>query len=330
MTAYNQPTQPFSLKSNADYSDGSCMHRFFDVNTSGKMVRTGAGGRALGINSNKPEVDDPGEQWTGGIQVLELGGSATAGDSLKSDSTGRGVTAAAAAVAAGQAHAILLETGVEGDLVPVYLMPAASLTMSSGTQTLTGAGAVDLVTARTEWVATTDNATLAAGLYVGQRKTIRAATGTTGSNVLTPATVSADAAGGVSPATVTYTTEGQETEWEWYADGWKLVRIQQAGVGAVTAAGTINPLHITNHATVDGTDVVTLPNGYYPGQEVHIVVIAATTSPVLDVGGLFYLEAGTATGVNVTFDAAAVFNWMRGLWTGARWQIAGHLNANVE
>jgi len=50
--------------------------------------------------------------------LLKLGGTVTAGDFIKPDNAGKGVTAGAAAVAA----AIALESGVDGDLIKVQIV----------------------------------------------------------------------------------------------------------------------------------------------------------------------------------------------------------------
>jgi hypothetical protein len=319
-----------SVPASGDLS--ATVYRFADVNSSGQIVNASAGGRAMGVRTSAPAAQGrPANITPGGIELVECGAAVTRGGPVKSDSVGRCVDASADDVINGLARGIAMETGAAaGERIEVWLFPTPSIVASSGVETLTGAGAASIDYLITEMVATSDAVTLADGHTVGQRKIARLVVGSTGSNTFTPATVSANTDGGTSPAALTFTTIGQEAEWEWRSDGWKLVRLETAGIGAVTNASTINLLHATNHATIDGTDVITLPNGYFDGQEMHITVIAAANTPVMDVGGLFYLEAGGATGVNVTFDAAAVFNYMQVRWSGARWQVIAHLNANVE
>jgi len=323
-----QPGKKVSIPAASDIS--ATPYRFV-TSASGALALAGAGVAVDGVynGTGGTAAGSPASVTVDGIELVEVGGSVTNGDIVKSDASGRAVTASAGDILLGRGKGRARATASSG-AVPVLLFPGPNPAFVGGVETLTGAGAASVYYDVTEWVATSDAGTLADGLIVGQRKIVRTIVGSTGSNTLTPATVSANTDGGTSPASVTYTAIGQETEWEWRSDGWKLVRIQGAGVGAVTAASTVNLLHATNHATIDGTDVITLPDGYYPGQEVAIKVIAAANTPVMDVGGKFFDEDGSADGTNVTFDAAAVGNWMRAKWSGARWDIQGHLNAVVE
>jgi hypothetical protein len=91
---------------------------------------------------------------------------------------------------------------------------------SSTSQSLSGAGAVNLTSRTTRLTSTAaGNAlTLATGTYAGQRKSIRARAGYTGgyTSVLTPATF----ADGV---TITFTAVGQFVELEWQTGGWQIV-----------------------------------------------------------------------------------------------------------
>lgn len=324
-----QPGKKVSIPAASDIS--STPYRFVTAVTTGTLALAGAGAAVDGVynGTGGTAAGSPASVTVDGIELVEVGGSVTIGDIVKSDAAGRAVTASAADVLAGLGKGRALATGSSG-YIPVLIFPGPNPATSSGVETLTGAGEASVYYAVTECVATSDAITLANGLIVGQRKTIRLIAGSTGNNTVTPATVSANTDGGTSPAAVTLTTIGQEVTWEWRSDGWKLVEIKGAGVGAVTDASTVNLMHSTNHATISGTDVITLPAGYYPGQETHITVIAAASTPVMDVAGLFYDEDGSADGTNVTFDAAAVGNWMRCVWSGARWQLQGHLNAAVE
>lgn len=62
-----------------------------------------------------------------GLGEIELGGAVTRGDFLTADALGRGVTAELAADEIIRSGALVLESGVEGDIVPCLLAPAAAV-----------------------------------------------------------------------------------------------------------------------------------------------------------------------------------------------------------
>lgn len=283
-------------------------------------VYTGEGGSAAGVAAYVI-VD--------GVAMVEVGGSVTSGGMVKSDSVGRAVAASAADVLAGLSKGRAYGTASSG-YIPVLIFPGPNAAAASGVETLTGAGAASVYYDVTELVATSDAITLPDGLIVGQRKTLRLIVGSTGSNTVTPDTVTANTDGGTTPAAFTMTTIGQEVELEWRSDGWKCVRIQTAGVETVAAGGTANPLVAVHNLAVDATDDAIIPSGIYPGQTSMWWVISAANTPIQSISGLFYLVAGEATGVDVDFNPAAAGDHFYGLWTGARWRTVAHINAVIS
>lgn len=330
MSTSQLKTPPITIEAGSDLSASQyCGVKL----SSGKLALPSAGEAVIGVLYNKPNaagIAGEVQNTPGEVLKWKLGGTVAADEDVKVDTSGRVVTASAADVALGRRVGKCIVGGAINQIGEVLFTGVSTAAVVSGVQALTGAGTVNATTDVTEWVATTDNADMDDGKYVGQRKIVRAATGTTGSNILTPTTVSADATGGTSPASVTYTAEGQETEWEWRSDGWKLVRIQTAGVETVAAAGTANPLVAVHKGAVDGTDTATLPDGYYPGQESFWQVISAASTPIWDIGGKFYDEDGSADGVNTTMDPAAAKDYALYRWSGARWLVIAANNYAIE
>lgn len=62
-----------------------------------------------------------------GLAEIELGGAVTRGDFLTADDEGRGVTAVLAADEIIRSGAIVMESGVEGDIVHALLVPSAAV-----------------------------------------------------------------------------------------------------------------------------------------------------------------------------------------------------------
>lgn len=287
-------------------------------NTStGRLELPSAGGRITGVLYSKPTaaglaatVMPPGRKTK-----IKAGGSFDAGAELKVTAAGKFVAASAGERVV--AVADIASTG-DGQIVTATLVANGEIS-EVGMSTLTGAGEIEVTSPVATLVATSDAVTMPDGLYVGQEITVILGTGSTGSNTFTPDTVSADTAGGTSPAAVTYTTIGQWTKWRWLADGWKLIAIGQGGVGAVTAAGTVNLLHTSNQATIDGTDTITVPDGYFVGQQLHVIIIAAANTPIMVLSGKFYDEDGSADAITVTTTSAAAGNLVAATWNGARW-----------
>jgi len=331
-TAQPQPGQSLTFRSSGDLS--ATQYRFADLDASNEIENASAGGRVIGVRTNSPAAADRAASVTiSGTEWVELGGTVTAGP-VKSDSVGRAVAASAQDVIDGQACGLYVGGGTaSGERAVIQVMPNFVVTRASGVETLTGAGEASVYTHITELVATSDAITLPDGLYVGQRKILRLIVGSTGSNTITPDTVTANTDGGTTPASFTATDIGQEVEYEWRSDGWKCVRLQCAGVETVADAGTANPLKAVHNLAVSGTDDAIIPSGIYPGQESFWWVISAGSVPVQTISGLFYMADGSATGIDVDLGSggtpAAGDHW-RGMWTGARWRTVGHLNAAIS
>lgn len=326
-----QPGKTISLPAASDIS--ATPNRFVTV-TAGQVALAGAGAAVDGVydGTGGTAAGRPCKVVLDGMPLVDVGGSVTVGDRVKSDATGRAVTASAADVLNGLAKGKAHGTASTG-AIPVIITPGPNQVFSTGVETLTGAGAASVYYSVTEWIATTDAATLADGLVVGQRKIVRAIVGTTGSSTLTPATVTANTDGGTTPAVFTFTDPGQEIELEWRSDGWKCVRAQSAGVETVVNAATANPLKATHNLAVDGTDDAIIPSGMFPGQQSRWRVLSAANTPVQTISGLFYLAAGTATGIDVDLGSggtpAAGDHWT-GEWDGARWATVSYLNAAIS
>lgn len=79
-------------QANADLS--AATFKFCELNSSGKVITSTAGSRMLGIQQNKPKIDEGLTVQVDGSSKLVVDGSGTAiviGDKLKSDASGRGI-----------------------------------------------------------------------------------------------------------------------------------------------------------------------------------------------------------------------------------------------
>lgn len=172
-----------SLPANADLS-ASLFCGVDLVNSSGKarVAVSGAGGRSIGTLLSKPTAAGEGCAVCtyGAITWGRFGAAVTAADNLKMDATGRYVTAAAADVALGAVTAIALESGAADENHPILLMPIGAQAAGAGSNEIVAANGALSLAARTTYlqVDATKTYTLAAGLFDGQRKTIRAITAT--------------------------------------------------------------------------------------------------------------------------------------------------------
>ena len=118
--AYERILDSINVPANSDLNS----HQFkFMKYTSGKLtVCTAAGERTVGLLSNDPNTDEGSLVVKGGIAKCLLGGSVTQGDLMTTDADGKGITVADR----GDYIACeALETGVTGDIIPVYVTPVA-------------------------------------------------------------------------------------------------------------------------------------------------------------------------------------------------------------
>lgn len=303
------------------------------IDSNGHVAISTAGASVDGIyqgGSDADEIGAAGEVVTlGPVVKMLLGGTVNLGDKVKSDSTGRAVTANAADILAGVDFGICTKAGAVNGYGSI-LFYGSNRSSASGVQALTDSGAINATTEITTLAVTgTDAYSMADGLYVGQRKIVRCilATGTP-HGVVTPTTVSAYAIGGTQPASVDFMVAGQEVEYEWHADGWAIVNIVCAGVEAVTAGQAGNPLFQVHTAAIADTVDFLVTAGIYAGQKSRWVASANSGTPVGTLSGLFYLTTGAATGVDVNFNAASDAVDLE--WSGARWFATSLTSATIS
>lgn len=145
------------------------------INSSGQYALASAGGAVAGILTDK--VSTVGASCPAQIRDVaqwRLGGTVAKGDAVKSDSTGRAVTASAADVAAGIAKGICVEGGSINQVGAILLLPTAAGFSGGGVDDIVlSATAPSNLTAVT-FVQTTGTQTkaLGAGIYIGQPKRI--------------------------------------------------------------------------------------------------------------------------------------------------------------
>jgi hypothetical protein len=172
-----------TIPANADLSASQfCACDIVNASGVGQVALAAAGGRAVGVIYGVASAQgQPVEVISmGPIACVKFGGSVTAGDNLKTDSSGRYVTAAAADAAIGAVVGVALESGSVNELRKVLLQPTGSqLAITGGNEIVAASGAISLLTRTTYLqVDATKAYTLGNGLYDGQRKTIRAITAT--------------------------------------------------------------------------------------------------------------------------------------------------------
>lgn len=242
-----------------------------------------------------------------GVSKCALGGTVAAGSSVKADATGRAVSASAGDIANGLAFGICTIGGAVGNVGSIELtLGANGIVGVGGSDTLSASGAASLNTSTTLLSTSGTFAyTLANGNTVGQKKTFREITGT-GTGTLTIATTHNS-----EPTVYVFHAATQEAEFEWMADGWKLIRKIRAGaltvvVGTTVLTGyllteTFNP-SVTGTVTSTGTMAVPAPT--LPGEYIRVITTVAASTPVgsLAIAGFTKaLVAATAfAGINAT------------------------------
>lgn len=105
-----------TLVANASFATTG-QFRFGTINSSGKIALTGSGGRADGVIANNPAADVAVEFTIFGIEMVEYGGTITAGDNVKSGASGVAVTHGGTGFVVG----VALASGVSGDIHPVLI-----------------------------------------------------------------------------------------------------------------------------------------------------------------------------------------------------------------
>lgn len=330
-TSDSQGISPLSIEAGSDLS--ASQFCAVTVNSDGQLALPSAGATIVGILLDEPAAQGrTGSVQTDGAAKWRLGGTVDEGDEVKTDSTGRAVTASAADVLAGYSQGKCLVGGATNAIGTIKLRPQGGRAAVVGVQALTDSGTINATTEITTLAVTgTDAYTLSDGLYVGQRKIVRCISAS-GSpvGVITPTTVSAAWSQGTIPATLTMNTAGQEVTYEWQSDGWAVVAIKQAGVEVVAHTGTSNPLVAIHQLTVSGTDDGIIPSGMFTGQMDYWTVTTATATPIQSISGLFYDEDGSADGIDVNFNPAAAGDNVLLRWSGTRWFMVNHINATIS
>lgn len=166
---------PFSLPASGDLSASQFCAVKIDSN--GRLALPSAGGAIAGILYTKPAaIDRAGEVYGpgSGIRKAKLGGTVTAGDPLKVDTSGRFLTASASDILAGAAVAVAVISGVINDIGEVLLFGTAALTPQETYDDIVLATTAPSNLTRVTFVQTTGTKTdaLDDGVIVGQLKTI--------------------------------------------------------------------------------------------------------------------------------------------------------------
>lgn len=91
--AYEEALTKISVPAGADLS--ASQYCFVTVDSNGKVVLTGDGAKADGVLQDDPDTStETACVAIAGVTKMKAGAAVTAGDSIASDSTGRGITAA--------------------------------------------------------------------------------------------------------------------------------------------------------------------------------------------------------------------------------------------
>ena len=120
--AYEIPGFSFPLPSGSDFSAGS-QFRFVDVNSSGAVVNPSAGGRVVGVRQNRPISGAATTVVQSGVSIVEAGAAVACGANLKTDATGRAVTATTGTQIVGVALEAASAAGVQ---IAVLLQPVGT------------------------------------------------------------------------------------------------------------------------------------------------------------------------------------------------------------
>ena len=167
---------PFSLPASGDLS--ASQYCAVKVDSNGRLALPSAGASAIGILYTRPNALDKAGEVKGpgwGILKAKLGGTVTAGDTLKCDASGRLLTASAADIAAGSALAVAVQGGSINDIGSVIFFGAMSTVGQAGSfdDIVLGTTAPSNLTEVT-YVQTsaTKTGALANGVATGQRKRI--------------------------------------------------------------------------------------------------------------------------------------------------------------
>lgn len=144
------------------------------INSAGKFALASAGGAVAGILTDKAQSGKACPAQVRDVAQWKLGGTVAAGDAVKSDSSGRAVTASAADIASGVAKGICVEGGTINQVGAILLLQTASGFAAGGVDDIVLGTTAPSVLTETTFVQTTGTKTgaLGAGIYAGQRKRI--------------------------------------------------------------------------------------------------------------------------------------------------------------
>ncbi len=196
-----------------------------NLNSSGQLALPSAGGAIIGVLQNDPDASGKaGTYQHSDITKMKLGGTVTAGDFVKVDSSGRAVTASAGDVAAGAAIGKCRTGGAINNYGEIQLFNlGAGFVSASGALEIVTSGAISVVK-RTTLLATTGTTayTLASGLYAGQRKTIQESLAATiPAGTITSAFLDTD--GTTARTTAAFNAVADQLELEWTGAAWQVL-----------------------------------------------------------------------------------------------------------
>lgn len=192
-----------------------------DYNSSGQAALPSAGGRCVGVLNNDPAaVGRAATIQIGGVARMKLGGTVTAGENVKVDSSGRAVTAAAGE----EAFGVCRLGGAINQFGEVQI--GKPNTVAGGDLEIVSAnGAVSVVTRTTLLsISGTKAYTLAAGKFAGQRKTIQASVAAAiPSGVVTGTFLDTDGTTARTTATFDAVADQLELEWKAASAAWQVL-----------------------------------------------------------------------------------------------------------
>ena len=319
----SQALQNITKPASGDLS--ASQYCFVDIDTNGRAVLPSAGGAIAGIlqNNDAKLLGDPCAIAIDGESQLKYGGSVTAGDVLKTDASGRGVTALAADIAAGSAVGRATVTGASG-VYGACIIGAVGVanTFVVGDETVTSGALSAFASTSYLSVTGTQAYTLPNGKFNGQKKRIEcsvAASVPVGTLTITTPFTS-------EQATYTFDTVNQAIELEWRtATGWHLTRKQRTGRKTFTV-GTNNvgadDLHSNIDLSVTATVTSSLANGSVDGEMIHVTVSTAASTPSGSLTGSYRKKDGgtSATwGSGTTINATTAFTWLKWDQGDGRW-----------
>jgi hypothetical protein len=118
MSTYKVPPEfTYAADSAADLSSSASL--IAKIDTSGKIALCGDGQKPIGVIIEGAAANYPSSVQIGGIMLVKLGGTVTAGDKVSSGASGVGNTATSGDHVLG----VALESGVSGDYIPVACAP---------------------------------------------------------------------------------------------------------------------------------------------------------------------------------------------------------------